>query len=102
MSTLETQSKQFILKPEGKITAANADAFRKELLDIVESGHTDLVIDLSKVDILDSKGLAVFIVCHKTLAARKGNLTVITHNDDFMNLFHVMRLDRHFTVKRSE
>ncbi len=102
MSSTQTPAGNFVVKPEGKITAANADEFRKELLSVVENGHVDLTIDLSQVDMLDSKGLAVFIVCHKTVLEKKGSLTIVTDNRDFQDLFHVMRLDRHFTVKTSE
>ena len=86
----------------GKITAANADKFRQELLELVESGTNTLTIDLNNVDIIDSKGLSVFIVCHKTLSERGGSLHVITDNKDFQQLFHVMRLDEHFKVTSSK
>ncbi|MCP4707449.1 MAG: STAS domain-containing protein [Planctomycetes bacterium] len=88
--------------PEGKITAANVDEFRKGLLELVESGAVDITINLNQVDIIDSKGLSVFIVCHKTVNEKGGSLTVVTDNADFQNLFHVMRLDEHFKIKESE
>ncbi|MBN1846714.1 MAG: STAS domain-containing protein [Sedimentisphaerales bacterium] len=100
--TTHTQDNQTLtLYPEGKITAANADAFRQELLEHVQAGRIHLTIDLSRVDIIDSKGLAVFIVCYKTVSEKGGSLAVIADNNDFRNLFHVMRLDKHFSVRSS-
>ena len=100
MTTVITKNKSATLvKPDGKITAANVEDFRKELLDLVNEGATNIIINLENVDIIDSKGLAVFIICHKTLLEKGGSLTVISDNEDFRNLFHVMRLDEHFTVK---
>jgi len=90
------------VKPQGKITAANVNEFRQELLTLIESGSVNLVIDLAGVDMIDSKGLAVFIVCHKTVTAKGGSLTVVTDNNDFLCLFRVMRLDEHFIVRGSE
>ena len=87
-----------LVKPEGKITAATADQFREELGKLVEDGNVDITIDLRNVDMLDSKGLAVFVMCHQSLSAKGGNLTVVTENADFRGLFHVMRLDEHFSV----
>ena len=98
----ENNSDTVIVQPNGKITAANVDEFRQELLKHVESGVTDLTINLNNVDIIDSKGLAVFVVCHKTITGKGGKLTVVTDNEDFRNLFHVMRLDEHFVVRKSE
>ncbi len=102
MATVTKSEDRTVVQPEGKITAANVDEFRKELAELIDGGATNITIDLNKVDIIDSKGLAVFIVCHKTLADRQGSLTVITDNDDFRGLFHVMRLDEHFEVRGSK
>ncbi len=102
MTTTEVTNETTIVKPSGKITAANADDFRKELLEVIEGGAKNLTIDLSGVDMIDSKGLAVFIVCHKQLSKQSGELTVVTDNVDFQGLFHVMRLDQRFSVKGSE
>ncbi|MBI9017179.1 MAG: STAS domain-containing protein [Phycisphaerae bacterium] len=96
------QDKNIELNPDGKITAANADEFRQELLELVESGILQITINLNNVDMIDSKGLAVFIVCHKTLAAKGGSLTVISDNEELCNLFHLMRFDEHFAVVKSE
>ncbi len=101
MSNTKTQQNSIEIKPVGKITAANADEFRQELLELVESGILNITINLNDVDIIDSKGLAVFIVCHKTLAPKGGSLTVISNNDEFCNLFHLMRFNEHFAVIKS-
>ncbi len=87
------------IAPTGSISAANVAEFRKQLQDAVDAGARNITIDLKDVDIIDSKGLAVFIVCHRTLQDQGGNLTVETANPDLKGLFHVMRLDEHFTVK---
>ncbi len=91
-----------VVRPKGVITAANASDFKQNLHDLVESGATDLTIDLAEVDMIDSQGLAVFVVCHQTLSSKGGALTVVTDNQDLRGLFHVMRLDQHFTVRGSE
>ena len=102
MLTTEKTQETMVVYPEGKITAANADEFRQNLLELVQAGETNLTINLEKVDIIDSKGLAVFIICHKTLSEKGGDLTVVTENSDLRGLFHVMRLDEHFTICSSE
>ncbi len=98
MSSTETRDTVAVVRPAGRITALNADDFRKELQSLVDRGSIHLRIDLAGVDIIDSKGLAVFIVCHQTVAPLGGSLTVVTDNDDLRRLFRVMRLDQHFTV----
>ena len=67
MASTEKAVETVTVKPQGKITATNVDEFRQELLALVESGSVDLLIDLADVDMIDSKGLAVFIVCQKKI-----------------------------------
>lgn len=98
MLQTETQEDTLVVRPEGRITVTNADQFRQELHELIEAGNSNLTIDLANVDIIDSKGLDVFIVCYKALGEKGGALTVVTDNEDFRKLFHVMRLDEHFTV----
>lgn len=87
-----------LVRPQGAISAANADEFRQELQDLMSQGKTNLEINLSDVDMIDSRALAVFIVCHQALSAKNGTLTVTGANEDLRGLFHVMRLDEHFSV----
>ena len=89
---------KMIVTPEGKLTTANAQEFRKELLGLVDEGNLNLVIDLKNVDILDSQGLAVFIMCHKSLSERDGALTVMTENADFRGLFEMMNMNDKFNI----
>lgn len=98
----EQKGDKLVLKPEGKITAANVDEVKQTFLEWIEKGQKDLIVDLSGVDIIDSKGLAVFIVCNKTLSESGGSLTVVTDKQDLLNLFHVMRLDQQFTICRPD
>lgn len=99
MIQTEKQTDTMVVKPSGKITAANANEFRDSLHELFEAGHVDLTIDLVDVDMIDSKGLAVFIVCHQALQTKGGSLTVVSDNEDLLGLFRVMRLDQHFTVR---
>ncbi|MHC5111141.1 MAG: STAS domain-containing protein [Planctomycetota bacterium] len=98
MSDLKTTDDRTVVKPEGKVTAANANELRKELQSLVSDGHVHLVIDLSHVDMIDSRGLSVFIVCHQSVSEAGGSLSVIGANEDLRGLFRVMRLDEHFSV----
>lgn len=98
MFTTEQKDHMLTVIPEVDITSTTADDFRKQLKELVDAGHANLIIDLKKVKMIDSKGLAVFIVCHQVVSAKGGSLTVVTDNADFLGLFRVMRLDQHFTV----
>lgn len=101
MSRTEQAPQVFVVKPGRNVVASSVEELRRQLQDLIEQGHLQLVIDLEGVDMIDSKGLALFMLCHKSLAARGGTLKVITQNKDFKHLFHLMRMDEHFTVSET-
>ena len=100
---METQQVDdyFVTSPSVDIVASQLESLRAQFLEHIQQGHTNLVIDLSNVGIIDSKGLALFAVCNKTVKDQSGKLTVVTNNADFKKLFRVTRLDQHFEVRES-
>lgn len=98
MLQTEQQSDVLVIRPKQDLVASTLDEFRKQLQTIIDGGQVNLAIDLAEVGIIDSKGLAAFMMCHKSVSALGGKLTVLTTNENFKHLFHVMRLDEHFTL----
>ncbi|MBF0449612.1 MAG: STAS domain-containing protein [Candidatus Magnetomorum sp.] len=87
------------IAPRKDIVASMVADFKKELQNmIVEEGITELEIDLSGVEMVDSVGLGAFIATHNTLSQKNGKLTVIHATEDIFSLFKTMRLDQHFEI----
>lgn len=84
--------------PDHDLVASHAEAFKQQLRARVEEGHVNLVIDLGRVTIIDSKGLAVLMLCHRSVSSRGGGLTVVTGDPDLRQLLRVTRMDQHMTV----
>lgn len=98
MTQTGATAEAFVIKPGRDIVISYVETFRRELLNVIEQGHLNLVIDLDGVSMIDSKGLAIFMLCYKTLSAKGGKLTVLTSDQDLRYLFKVMRMDEMFTV----
>ncbi len=99
--TTTQENGTLIARPGRNIVASQLEAMRSELKGLIQEGCTRLVLDLEGVDMIDSKGLALFVQCHQALKERGGSLVVVTKNADFRFLFHAMRLDQHFSVVES-
>ncbi len=100
MNQETTASKECIVRPEGPITAARCEEFRQELQDKVDEGFVEIAVNLEAVDFIDSRGLSVFVVCHKTLSKKKkGKIRVFNASDDLKKLFQIMSLDGQFVVE---
>lgn len=87
-----------IVKPLGKrIDASNSSAFKGRILDLINEGNRDIVLDLSGVDFIDSSGLGAIISSLKTLGD-EGDLVLCGIRDSVMNLFRLTRMNRVFKI----
>jgi len=84
--------------PESDIVAANIQAAKEELRTLVAASAGEFVVDLSKVSMIDSKGLGIIIATVNSLEAVGRKMRVTGANADLVALFKMMRFDRHMTI----
>ena len=89
------------LKPGCDVVASKADELRGRIKTLLEQGATNLQIDLTGVQMIDSVGLGLFIAAHNSLQKNGGKLTVVNASTHLYDLFRNMRLDQHFSVARA-
>ena len=102
MMDIKKEADQTLVTPNKDIVAATAKAFREGLLALIDEGDTNIVIDLTGVEMIDSVGLGVFIASHNTLSKADGKLTVINASTNVFKLFRTMGLFRHFDIYKAE
>lgn len=79
-----------------RLTAANATAFKDEVLEHVAAGTTRLVIDLGAVEFIDSSGIGALVGLLKRIGNR-GEIVVSGLSDSVRQMFRITRMDRVFT-----
>lgn len=84
--------------PSEDLTAATVEQCRLKMMELVQSTSGKFVIDLSKVRMVDSKGIGLIIASYNTLQTNSRELEITGTNDEIRSLFKLMRLDRHFMV----
>jgi len=100
MSEIIKNGNQVVVKPGQDIVASMANEFRAELHALVQDLPPELIVDLTKVEMVDSVGIGVLIATHNSLNKSGGALKVTNVNKDIHKLFNTMRLDRHFSVEK--
>jgi len=101
MTAVKEKAEPHVVQPGADIVASMADDFKSNLLQMVEKGIPELIIDFTGVDIVDSVGLGVVIATHNSLSNSGGKLKVINVSNDIYHLFKSMRLDQHFEVQQA-
>ncbi|HUW42297.1 MAG TPA: STAS domain-containing protein [Rectinemataceae bacterium] len=85
-------------RPGRDIVVATVDAMKAELKELIASSTGNLTVDMSGVEMIDSKGLGLLIAASNTLGASARKLRIVGAVPDIVELFRVMRLDRHFEI----
>lgn len=80
-----------------KITHANSDGFKAAMIDLIRTGGNRVLLDLSKVGLIDSRGLGVLISLLKSLGPG-GMLGLCAVNENVYRVFEVTKLNQVFTL----
>ncbi len=86
---------------EKRIDAAVAVEFKGFLTEVVAKGTAGLIIDLSRVEFIDSSGLGCIISALKKIGD-KGNLRIASARGQVADMFDLTRLDKVFQLYDSK
>lgn len=77
----------------GEVDVFTAPALDAELYRLIEDGKVSIVVDLSRVDFLDSTGLSVLVKALKRIREVDGTLDVVVTADRVAKVFRLTGLD---------
>jgi anti-sigma B factor antagonist len=87
-----------VLTLRGEIDVYTAPRLRQAIVDLVESGERRIVVDMEKVDFLDSTGLGVLVGGLKRVKTNEGTLSVVVTQDKILKIFEITGLNRVFPI----
>ena len=86
----------------GEIDVYTAPKLRDKITELVNAGHHDLLVDMEKVEFLDSTGLGVLVGGLKKIRAQDGTMALICSQDRLLKIFRITGLAKVFTIHDSE
>ena len=90
-----------ILTLHGEIDVYTAPRLRQAIVDLVEAGEHRIVVDMEKVDFLDSTGLGVLVGGLKRVKTNEGTLAIVVTQDKILKIFEIIGLNRVFPIART-
>lgn len=87
---------------EGEVDVYTAPALRQAILDQVEKGTKHLLVDLTRVEYLDSTGLGILIGGVKRLKEQGGSLRLVGPSARITRIFDITGLNKIFDVYATE
>jgi anti-sigma B factor antagonist len=82
----------------GEIDVYTAPRLRQAIIDLVDAGATDIVVDMEKVDFLDSTGLGVLVGGLKRVRLKEGSLAIVANQDKILKIFDITGLNKIFSI----
>jgi anti-sigma B factor antagonist len=82
----------------GEIDVYTAPKLRDRLVELINSGHYHLVIDLEGVDFLDSTGLGVLVGALKRVRSHQGSLRLVCTQERLLKIFRITGLAKVFPI----
>jgi anti-sigma B factor antagonist len=87
-----------VIALRGEIDVYTAPLLRQKIVDLVDEGALSIVVDMEKVDFLDSTGLGVLVEGLKRVKTRGGNLALVATQDKILKIFDITGLNKAFPI----
>jgi anti-sigma B factor antagonist len=85
----------------GEIDVYTAPRLREQLVDLVADGKYHLIVDMERVDFLDSTGLGVLVGGLKRVRAHDGSLRLVCTQERILKIFRITGLTKVFPIHTS-
>ena len=98
LATVDLGDGLFSVSVAGEVDLATAPELKEALGDVVSSGATGVVVDLSNATFIDSTTLGVLMGAVKRLHPVGGELVIACHDPNIRKIFEITLLDRVFPI----
>lgn len=90
-----------VIELEGEVDVYTAPQLKQRMVELLEGGVKSVVVDLTKVEYLDSTALGVLIGGLKRMKEAEGSLTLVCPNVRIRRVFEITGLDKIFDLCES-
>ena len=101
--SLETRQEndRTVIEVGGEIDVYTAPKLRERIIELVDEGQYHLVVDLEKVEFLDSTGLGVLVGGLKRVRGHDGSLQLVCTQERLLEIFRITGLAKVFVIHDS-
>jgi anti-sigma B factor antagonist len=91
-------SEHAVVEVGGEVDVYTAPRLRDRLNEVVGSGQRHLVVDLTKVDFLDSTGIGVLVGVYRRLVRTDGSLVLVCPHEKLLKILRIAGMDTVFKI----
>ncbi len=87
-----------VLEVGGEVDVYTAPKLREKLVELVGEGHYRIIVDMTKVEFLDSTGLGVLVGGLKRVRSHDGTLALVCNQERILKIFRITGLTKVFPI----
>jgi anti-sigma B factor antagonist len=96
--TTRTEGGRTVVEVGGEIDVYTAPKLRETIVALVDAGQYHLVVDLERVEFLDSTGLGVLVGGLKRVRTHDGSLSLVCTQERLLKIFRITGLTKVFEI----
>jgi len=86
---------------DGQLIVGNGQELKQKVIEALEGGAKQFVIDFTRTGYIDSSGLGVLVSLSKKIREQGGDLRLAGLNEDLQTLFELTKLDTLFSIAKT-
>lgn len=90
--------KSNIIIEKNKLVSIENETFQGLVLESIEKGSKNLIIDLAKVEYVTSWGIGILVHAYTTCVNRNVKFNITNVNENVMHVLHQTKLDTLFQI----
>lgn len=87
-----------IIEVTGSLFVNESTILREKMIEQINLGRVNFLLDVSKLKFIDSSGLGVLVSIHKRVKENKGKLIIKGLDGEVKNVFELTRLTKVFEI----
>jgi len=102
MERVSISPKECRVAARGQIDLYSAPAFKTALVEAIDAGMTDIIVDLTEVEFMDSTALGVLVGVSKRIKLLGGSVAIVSPDETIQRVFELSGLAKRFDIYDSE
>jgi anti-sigma B factor antagonist len=87
-----------VIEVSGEIDVYTAPRLREKIISLVDAGRYHIVVDMERVEFLDSTGLGVLVGGLKRVRAHDGGIDLVCTQERILRIFRITGLSKVFVI----
>ena len=92
------QAEFMVISLVGRIDASNSKDLEEQCLELISSGETKMVFDLTEVNYVSSAALRVFLLAAKRISVAKGSVRLCGLSTTLQDVFDISGFSKLFVI----